>query len=168
MSDEKRFQVLRSSLTKYVLAAGCPSSVPWSLLAPFEAQAMHNHDQSLAKLNSRGGLSPAEMVAVIEGRNGQWISENPDEKVVPLLVEHIRKHAGLSPLALTDEERRAIIALQRVAEKWPKTLLLFSWSGSLGVYKPGDGRTFKEACVDRISGIPNDGGDPSQNDECAR
>ena len=40
-------------------------SVPWHWIAPHEAQALRNHGQSLEKLNSRGGLSPYELYAVI-------------------------------------------------------------------------------------------------------
>lgn len=39
--------------------------VPWSLLELHEPQAIHNHDQSLERLASRGGLSLCEMRAVI-------------------------------------------------------------------------------------------------------
>jgi hypothetical protein len=47
---------------------GCPKTVPWSLLAPHEAQARKNHDQSLARLAERGGLDPTEMVALFSAR----------------------------------------------------------------------------------------------------
>lgn len=47
---------------------GCPSSVPWSALAPHEAWALRNHDQDLETLARRGGLGVCEMVAIIEGR----------------------------------------------------------------------------------------------------
>lgn len=47
---------------------GTPASIPWALLAPHERQAKHNHGQSLRRLAERGGLAPAEMVAVLEDR----------------------------------------------------------------------------------------------------
>jgi len=62
----KRFPVLGSS--RYGSAPGAPTSVPWDLLTPHEAQAERNHYQSLRELAERGGLSPAEMVAVLEDR----------------------------------------------------------------------------------------------------
>lgn len=43
-------------------------SIPWALIAPHNEQAERNHSQSLRRLAERGGLSPAEAVAVIEGR----------------------------------------------------------------------------------------------------
>lgn len=46
--------------------------VPWSFVAPHEAQAVRNHDQSLVRLASRGGLSPAEMLCVVKDQEWQW------------------------------------------------------------------------------------------------
>lgn len=43
----------------------CPASVPWSLVAGHEQQAQVNHGQSFARLAMRGGLSPAELWAVV-------------------------------------------------------------------------------------------------------
>ncbi|MDX2458703.1 MAG: hypothetical protein QNM00_01310 [Gammaproteobacteria bacterium] len=40
-----------------------------------------------------------------------------------------------SDIDLTDEETKAIASLERVAKKWPKSLWLFSASGSLNVMK---------------------------------
>jgi hypothetical protein len=44
-----------------------PVSVPFSLLDAEMATTVHN--QSLAKLASRGGLAPNEMLALMEGKN---------------------------------------------------------------------------------------------------
>lgn len=46
----------------------CPESIPWEIIAPHERWADKNHDQSLKELAKRGGLSPDELVAVMEGR----------------------------------------------------------------------------------------------------
>lgn len=62
--------------------------------------------------------------------------------------------------ALTDREAKAIAALQRLAKHWPKTLKLFSWSGTLMVMD-ADLPTGAGAELATIYGIPNDGGDPS-------
>lgn len=68
---------------------------------------------------------------------------------------------------LTAEEKKAIAALQRVAKTWPKSLWLFSASGSLNVMKKdasgemaetahgGIDQAFSVAKID----IQNDGGD---------
>jgi len=67
----------------------------------------------------------------------------------------------------SDEEQRAINSLKRVAKKWPKTLWLFSASGTLWVMKRGlegervknrDGGVDKDYIIESID-IPNDGGD---------
>lgn len=68
---------------------------------------------------------------------------------------------------LTAEERRAIDSLKRLAKKWPKSLWLFSASGSLEVMRcdeSGDHAMDGEGVDPRyivasIQGIPNDGGD---------
>jgi hypothetical protein len=62
-------------------------------------------------------------------------------------------------IELTMEEQKAIASLHRLAKKWPKSLQLFSWSGSLTVMKDND----LETCVvSNIAGIRNDGGDPDE------
>jgi hypothetical protein len=65
-------------------------------------------------------------------------------------------------IEITKDEQKAIKSLERLAKKWPKSLSLFSWSGTLLVMKRiDDGRL---GCVEEISGINNDGGDPSSNE----
>jgi len=70
----------------------------------------------------------------------------------------------VNEIDLTAEEQRAIAALKKLAKSWPRTLQLFSWSGSLRVLKPGGGRTMETATVAYVSGIPNSGGDPNGDD----
>ena len=63
---------------------------------------------------------------------------------------------------LAADERRAIASLQRLAKRWPQTLMLFSWSGMLCVMPNGFDREDDPdgAVIATIQGIPNDGGDP--------
>lgn len=68
--------------------------------------------------------------------------------------------APREPSPLTAVELRAIRGLERLAKTWPKSLRLFSWSGSMVIMKSGTGTTYGSSVVARISGIPNDGGDP--------
>lgn len=49
-----------------VLGAGF--SIPWACVAPFDAQAQANHDQSLDRLAARGGLDPLELWCVMHGK----------------------------------------------------------------------------------------------------
>jgi hypothetical protein len=70
--------------------------------------------------------------------------------------------------ALTVEEKKAIAELKKLAPKWPKSLWLYSASGSLHVMKLNengehamtiDGGADSEYIVESIRGIDNDGGD---------
>ena len=63
---------------------------------------------------------------------------------------------------VTEEEQKALRSLLRLAKKWPQSLSLFSWSGTLVAMKDGpDGRG---CTIITIPGIPNDGGDPSSDE----
>jgi hypothetical protein len=73
-----------------------------------------------------------------------------------------------SNVELTINEKRAIESLKALARRWPKSLWLFSASGTLcvmkkntmgkRVYLDSDG-TDPDYKVDTIQGIDNDGGD---------
>jgi hypothetical protein len=72
---------------------------------------------------------------------------------------------------LTPEEKHAIAALKRLAKRWPKSLWLYSASGTLNVMRcEPDGVQHFRPCgrsegvdpdyiVATVDGIPNDGGD---------
>lgn len=70
-------------------------------------------------------------------------------------------------LSLTTEEKAAIRTLERLAKRWPKTLWLYSASGSLHVMRCGPQGEHVETPMGgsdptyRITkiNIPNDGGD---------
>jgi hypothetical protein len=63
------------------------------------------------------------------------------------------------PITITPEEAAAIQSLKRLAKKWPRSLRLFSWSGTLMVVKRNSDDI--DAEIATIEGIPNDGGDPN-------
>ena len=65
----------------------------------------------------------------------------------------------MSRITITDEEAKVIRSLKRLAKRWPQTLKLFSWSGSLKVTKLNNNGIL--SVVVDIEDIPNDGGDPS-------
>lgn len=69
----------QSEIRKKELALGCPKTIPFSLLAPHEKQAQHNHGQTLKRLAERGGLSPDEAVAVLEDR--EWHRMAKEESI---------------------------------------------------------------------------------------
>jgi hypothetical protein len=57
---------------------GCPSSIPWAVIAPHEEQARRNHGQTLQRLAERGGLSPAEAVAVLTDQPWRSMPDGPE------------------------------------------------------------------------------------------
>lgn len=69
----------------------CPKRIPWALVAPHEQQALDNHGQTLQRLAARGGLSPSELVAVIDGHPCRWVFANSDESQIPRLKELVAK-----------------------------------------------------------------------------
>ena len=71
---------------------GCPTSIPWDLIAPFEGHAISNHDQSLANLASRGGLSPREARAVIEGRRWRDLRTMANKEAVAWLIARVEAY----------------------------------------------------------------------------
>ena len=52
-------------------------AMPWPMMTAHEAQAQRNHDQDVAELARRSGLSACEAVAVLEDR--PWRSMNAGE-----------------------------------------------------------------------------------------
>lgn len=44
-------------------------AIPWDVIANAEVQATRNHSQTLTQLAERGGLTPCEAMAVLEGKN---------------------------------------------------------------------------------------------------
>lgn len=67
-------------------------------------------------------------------------------------------------MKLTKTEQQAVNELQALGKRWPKTLTLFARAGHLVILKPGGGRTYKTAEVERIQEIACDGGDPQEWD----
>jgi hypothetical protein len=91
VSDERQFRVLLHWDERQRLP-GAPRSVPWSLLAPHEERALRNHDQTLERLNERGGLGVSEMVAVIEDRDVSWVMRASEDETLPALLKHLSDH----------------------------------------------------------------------------
>lgn len=77
---------------------GCPRSVPWRLLAPHEKQALRNHGQTMQRLAERGGLSPAELMCVLEDKH--WSERVDDAAAVPDLLRVV---AALQPPPAPEE-----------------------------------------------------------------
>jgi hypothetical protein len=93
--------------------SGTPSAIPWSVIAPFERQAMFNHDQTLERLSERGGLSTCEAIAIIEGR--KW--KPMDLKTATeRLNELVDKSLYAKLTATQDKLAKAISALRPFAK----------------------------------------------------
>ena len=93
MSDEPRmFPVLWQGDRKYfarLKELACPHSVPWDFIAEHADGCQRNHGQTPERLAERGGLSPAEIVAVVdtdgsyEQRHAAW-NMTPEQEVARL------------------------------------------------------------------------------------
>lgn len=88
------------------------TSIPWGVIAPHEVQALRNHHRSLASLAERGGLTPCEALAVIEGRPWERMAFTDARR---RLVDYVRGVAddgtASAPDALNLEDLRAAIRL---------------------------------------------------------
>ena len=88
----RRFPILLPTAAQLRRGPGqkdIPDSVPWELVAPFEARARANHDQTLERLAQRGGLSPAELLAVLCDVPWQDVAGLPS-RLAELLVMAVR------------------------------------------------------------------------------
>lgn len=86
-------------------------SIPWSMIAPHDASAKRNHDQTLERLAQRGGLSPYEAICVLDGRDpfksrNAWV--DPRAELERRRAEYEEHRACRA--ALVEVARRAIAA----------------------------------------------------------
>jgi hypothetical protein len=70
--DRNEITFAREFGTPYVCVA-----IPWEMIAPHEAQAQKNHQQTLERLNERGGLSAEEALYVLQDRDLSWNGPKP-------------------------------------------------------------------------------------------
>jgi hypothetical protein len=90
MSDRTNMPILKS----------CKSNIPcipWSVIAGHEQQARKNHYQTLERLAERGGLSPAEAVAIIEDRPYRHMDQKAAEARLLELIEAIQESFSAAP-----------------------------------------------------------------------
>lgn len=89
---------------------GCPKEVPWEMMVPHESQAKSNHGgQSLAKLASRGGLSPVELANVLTGH--ELFYKRTPEVAVEIILEACSKTKFVLTLETDPINSIAAIAL---------------------------------------------------------
>ena len=86
-SDKTFFKVMwphyRKEVAQYKKLE-CPRSVPWAFVEPHERQALDNHDQTLQRLHDRGGLDPAELLAVLEGKPWREVEKDIEVAIARL------------------------------------------------------------------------------------
>ena len=70
------------------------TSIPWALIASHEARALSNHGQTLSRLNTRGGLSSGEAVAVLENRGWEIMIEGSADDRLDFLVDSFLTRRG--------------------------------------------------------------------------
>lgn len=65
-------------------------AIPWEMLAPHEAQAFRNHDQTLNELAQRGGLSYVEALCAMKNSrlpfSQGWPSESEAEEILIQMI----------------------------------------------------------------------------------
>ena len=81
MSPPRRFIVKNGSRFP-----GCPTSIAWGILAPFDFAVAREYGHTLAKLNERGGLTPKEIFGVINKLGFREVAKLTDEQCVSWLV----------------------------------------------------------------------------------
>lgn len=74
-------------------------SIPWEVITPHEVQALRNHRMGLVKLAERGGLTPCEALAVIEGREWERMAFTDARR---RLLDYVRGAADADTVAILD------------------------------------------------------------------
>lgn len=98
---------------------GLRAYVPWMLVTPHEAQAQRNHGQSLDRLAERGGLSAAELVAVLEDR--RW-KPMDDKEAWRNIVAALRAAPAKQEPAVPEDVGRALRKAAEVIRSYQLTL----------------------------------------------
>jgi len=76
--SERQFPIIQPDRNR---ADDFPRSVPWDFVAPHEAQAMANHDETLQRLSERGGLSVEELYCTVNGQSLFPLKNMPSQEV---------------------------------------------------------------------------------------
>lgn len=72
-----------------IMGATLLSEIPFTMLAPHEAQALSNHGQTLNRLAERGGLGAGEAIDILEGR--RWNSSKDCIENERYLINKVRE-----------------------------------------------------------------------------
>lgn len=104
---------MASERPKYMRVTGGPA-VPWDVIEPHEAQALKNHDQTLQRLNERGGLSVREALSILSDRPWRFYEAMDERDCRRRLRELIDEDLRSQLTALRDRERRG----RELLEEW--------------------------------------------------
>lgn len=108
---ERRFRIM-----------GGPS-VPWRLVEPYEDNAKANHDQTLERLNERGGLGPGELWCIVHGK--RWREQPPEDEALAWLTAWL-KADEIGRLTAENASLRAEAAsLRDVVERQSRRLTIY-------------------------------------------
>lgn len=99
------------------VVAAWPKSVPFSMLC--EVWAQNNHSQTLTRLNERGGLCPAEMLANIERRKFRMMDANEATQIITRLMD-VRAAAEIGRAVMLREGQPAGAAPESYGFERPK------------------------------------------------
>jgi hypothetical protein len=84
----RRFPIMIQHYSKsYEVLRRGPGSIPWPMIAPHEARAKKNHDQTLERLAERGGLDAYEAVWVLTDQPWSSSGDITDQQAVDQLWE---------------------------------------------------------------------------------
>lgn len=104
MSGERQFPVLwrgTRECYKFLERMECPKSIPWVMVDTYKAAwaAKRNHfGQTFECLAERGGLSPEELVPVLEGREFKYpMNMAAHERLVKRLIELVAEFRKSTP-----------------------------------------------------------------------
>lgn len=100
---KRQFPIIRD----YILRErpDCPKTIDWEILTPHERQALKNHSQPLERLAMRGGLSPNEVVAIVNDRSHSNMGQG---EAVDYLIAMTRDR-GLYPFNEDVRRQKAVV-----------------------------------------------------------
>lgn len=116
--SEKRFRIM-----------GGPS-LPWGMVEPYRDQAKENHDQTLERLNERGGLSPGEFWCVVHGL--KWREAPKDDVALPWLRAELAKYEATRSQTELAQVKAQLASAENIIAGMSRTIREFQEASMLG------------------------------------
>ncbi len=110
--------------------------VPWSVMAPHEAQCQKNHGQSLKRLAERGGLGAAEAYCIIKGLSLRAFDTVGHNQLRTCWFEYAETTNGLKTRADKAEAKvaklvEALEKVYRMLKQHPEAIRKASWKNKV-------------------------------------